>query len=296
MEIADAVEEYLLYVSVEREASTLACYRDDLKVFFETFPDKKSLSDLNTDDFDDFAVEQGMKERASSTIARRLSCLYGFYRFLSRRGYVSFSVDKITRPKGEKRIPVVLNFDEVEALLEQPNEDSPSGVRDRAMLETMYATGLRVSELCHLKLSNLNLENGLVTVTKGKGEKQRTVPIGDFAMGYLKKYLDGPRRQFLSRSKKKRNAYLFLNQNGEVIPRHYFFMQVKKYALEAGIDKNVSPHTLRHSFATHLLENGADLRAVQEMLGHAHLETTEIYTHVSERRIMDAYSKYGSRK
>jgi integrase/recombinase XerD len=165
------------------------------------------------------------------------------------------------------------------------------GIRDRAMLEVMYASGLRVSELCSLKLGEVNLINHLLTIY-GKGNKQRSVPLSSFAGDYLQKYLDGPR----ARNKGRSSEYVFLNRNGKPISRVYFFTQIKKYAKKAGIETPISPHTLRHCFATHLLENGADLRSVQEMLGHSKIATTQIYTHVSSKRIMSAYDLYSKRK
>ncbi len=166
-----------------------------------------------------------------------------------------------------------------------------AGIRDRAMLEMMYGSGLRVSELISLKVKDVNLVNGYVTVI-GKGSKQRTVPISQFALRYLSKYVNGPRK----RHEKKPSVYLFLNRQGNHLSRIYFFEQVQKYAKQIGIEAPVSPHTLRHCFATHLLERGADLRMVQEMLGHSNISTTEIYTSVSTQRIMSAYEHFAHRK
>lgn len=196
------------------------------------------------------------------------------------------------RPKVPKRLPLTLTFEEVEALLDQPKPTSFSGARDKAMLETMYATGLRVSELVGLRLNDVNFQEGIVLIRRGKGAKQRSVPISSFALEYLLLYVN----EYRANSKGRKSPYLFLNKFGNPISRQYFFLQVRKYALAAGIDKTISPHTLRHCFASHLLENGAELRVVQEMLGHTHLSTTQIYTHVSSRRIAEAYSTYAKRK
>ena len=160
------------------------------------------------------------------------------------------------------------------------------------MLELMYATGLRVSELLSLRFRNVNMQNGLITVY-GKGNKQRSVPVSSFALEFLRKYIDGPRKRV---NGSKDTDIIFLNRDGKALSRTYFFMQIKRYAEEKGIDSSVSPHTLRHCFATHLLENGASLRAVQEMLGHSNIATTQIYTEVSTKRIMSAYDLYASRK
>ncbi len=290
MDFYDAEDDYLQYLSASRGLAnkTVEDYAEDLKIFRSFFPEKKTTDDLSYFDLEDFALRLGEQDRASATIARRVSCLYNFYRFLAKRGILSFMPEKGSQVKTDRRLPVILTFDEVERLLEQPDLSKESGMRDKAMLETMYATGLRVSELCALRLSSIHADNGLITIRHGKGNKQRSVPIGEFALGYLKKYID----EFRVKNPGRRKGEVFLNLKGEPISRQYFFMQVKHYAIQAGIEKSISPHTLRHCFATHLLEGGADLRAVQEMLGHSHLETTQVYTHVSERRIMDAYSKF----
>lgn len=275
---------------------TIEAYEEDLVQFGLAFPEKKEVADLTPYDLDDFAYHLGAQGRSPSTVSRRVSCLNSFFRYLSRNGDLPFPLSEPPKIRRDKRLPVVMSYDEVESLLEQPDLSSPSGLRDKAMLETMYATGLRVSELCALKTRDLNLEKGLILVRGGKGDKQRSVPIGEFALRYLRRYLDEARPLFLARKNAEGRNLVFLNAHGAGISRQYFFLQVKRYASLAGIDKDISPHTLRHCFATHLLEGGAKLRAVQEMLGHAHLSTTEIYTHVSERRILDAYAKFSKRR
>ncbi len=274
---------------------TVEDYKEDIRLFLRHFSDLKDTDDLRPTDIEAFLESQADQEKSQATLARRQSTLIGFYRFLARRGITHFDLEDTPRIKQEKRLPVVLTFEEIEDLLDQPDLSSLSGLRDKAMLETMYATGLRVSELCALPLSAIHEEPGIIVVRHGKGNKQRTVPIGEFALGYLRDYLTQARPVFTKKSVKKPKE-TFLNAHGQPISRQYFFLAVKKYAEMAGIDKDVSPHTLRHCFATHLLEGGAELRAVQEMLGHTHLSTTEIYTHVSERRIMSAYAKYANRK
>ena len=294
MEIASAIEEYFTYLLASKGLSekTVDDYKEDFLIFLRDFPEKKTTEDLLPTDLNDFAIKEGEKERSSSTIARRLSALYNFYQFLSKRGIIPEAPDRVERPKEEKNLPVILTFEEIERLLDAPDTTKESGMRDKAMLETMYATGLRVSELCSLPLSSINFANRLIVVRHGKGNKQRTVPISPFALEWLETYIKDFRRKNKGRKKKE----VFLNLRGEPISRIYFFTQVKKYAQDAGIEASISPHTLRHCFATHLLENGAELRAVQEMLGHAHLSTTQIYTHVSTRRILEAYDRYSSRK
>ena len=197
----------------------------------------------------------------------------------------------VVTPKREKHLPSYLSVDEVETLLNAPDLKKDGEYRDKAMLEVMYASGLRVSELINLSKQDINFQQKILKI-KGKGDKQRLVPIGDFAMEYLNNYLNLVRSKNIGQTSK----YIFLNSRGQKISRQYFFKQVKKYAKRANIDKKISPHTLRHCFATHLLEAGADIRMVQEMLGHANIETTQIYTQISAKRIISAYDLYSKQK
>ena len=225
------------------------------------------------------------------TILRRISSTKNFYLFLENERIISFQIDNLDKPKGSKKLPICISVEEVEALLNQPDLSKPEGQRDRAMLEVMYSSGLRVTELISLKVKQINFARGIIKIV-GKGDKERIVPIGDYALEYLNKYLNDGRRKNINRN----SDYLFLNRYGEPVSRVYFFKQVKKYALEAGIEAEISPHTLRHCFATHMLENGAELRAVQEMLGHTNIATTQIYTNISSKRILSAYDLYSKRK
>lgn len=184
-----------------------------------------------------------------------------------------------------------MSDEEVEALFEQPDLNRYEGIRDRAMLEMMYASGMRVSELVGLKLKQVNVDLGVLRIL-GKGNKERLVPIGDYAKEHLLNYLYKARGKYDFH----KSPYVFLSRQGKGLSRQYFWKAIKKYALQAGISINVTPHTLRHSFATHLLENGADLRMVQEMLGHSNISTTQIYTHVSSKRILSAYDLFMNRK
>lgn len=292
MEINEAISEFLQYLQVEKGNSnlTLEDYREDLSLFFAFFPDKKTTDDLLPSDISDYMRKEASVGLSASTILRRLSSTRSFYSFLESEGHLSEGMPHFDGPKLGKRLPVVLSEKEVDELLSAPDMKKASGIRDRAMLETMYASGLRVSELTSLRFSSLNAEERILTIY-GKGNKQRSVPISEFALEYLEGYIKGPR----SENKGKNSPYIFLNRQGKPISRVYFFNQVKKYAAKAGIEKNISPHTLRHCFATHLLENGAELRAVQEMLGHSKIATTQIYTEVSSKRIMSAYDQYARR-
>lgn len=294
MEINESFDAFIQYLRVERGVSeiTVKNYREDFKIFLLSFPDVRATDDLNVDMLPEFVRRQDELARSSSTILRRYSLLRNYFSFLNEEDILHEEIPDVDKPKSSKRLPFVMSNEEVDELLETPDISKDNGMRDRAMLELMYATGLRVSELLSLRFRNLNMQNGLITVY-GKGNKQRSVPVSSFALEFLRKYIDGPRKRVKG---SKDTDIIFLNRDGKALSRTYFFMQVKRYAEEKGIDSSVSPHTLRHCFATHLLENGASLRAVQEMLGHSNIATTQIYTEVSTKRIMSAYDLYASRK
>lgn len=294
MEINESFDAFIQYLRVERGVSeiTVKNYREDFKIFLLSFPDVKTTDDLNVDMLPEFVRRQDELARSSSTILRRYSLLRNYFSFLNEENILHEEIPDVDKPKSSKRLPFVMSNEEVDELLEAPDISKDNGMRDRAMLELMYATGLRVSELLSLRFRNVNMQNGLITVY-GKGNKQHSVPVSSFALEFLRKYIDGPRKRVKG---SKDTDIIFLNRDGKALSRTYFFMQVKRYAEEKGIDSSVSPHTLRHCFATHLLENGASLRAVQEMLGHSNIATTQIYTEVSTKRIMSAYDLYASRK
>lgn len=294
MEINESFDAFIQYLRVERGVSeiTVKNYREDFKIFLLSFPNVRATDDLNVDMLPEFVRRQDELARSSSTILRRYSLLRNYFSFLNEENILHEEMPDVDKPKSSKRLPFVMSNEEVDELLEAPDISKDNGMRDRAMLELMYATGLRVSELLSLRFRNVNMQNGLITVY-GKGNKQRSVPVSSFALEFLRKYIDGPRKRVKG---SKDTDIIFLNRDGKALSRTYFFMQVKRYAEEKGIDSSVSPHTLRHCFATHLLENGASLRAVQEMLGHSNIATTQIYTEVSTKRIMSAYDLYASRK
>lgn len=293
MEISDAIESFQQFLLVEKGLSrqTIISYSEDLKQFFLFLSDRKYVEDLQGEDLYEFVKQQLAIGRTASTVMRRLSSVRNFYLFLKREGWYDGEIPDVAAPKKAEHLPNCLSIEEVEDLLNAPDIEKPEGLRDRAMLETMYASGLRVSELLMLERSRVNLKKAIITVY-GKGSKERKVPLGDFAIEYIQKYIEEVR----CKNPGKDTKYLFLNRYGKPISRQYFFKQIKKYALEAGIETPISPHTLRHCFATHLLENGAQLRAVQEMLGHANIATTQIYTHISTKRILSAYDLYMKRK
>ena len=287
MLLNDAIDLFTQHLLVEKGLSvlTVKSYQEDLKHFFEFYKDYQYVEDLQSDDIETFLTHELSIGMSVSTAVRRLSSSKNFYTFLKKEGYYHGEIAEVEAPKMPSRLPSVLSVEEVEALLDAPNMKTDAGIRDKAMLELMYAAGLRVSELLTLKKGNINLTKGVVKIF-GKGAKERKVPFGDFAGEFIVKYLNEVRGKYA----RSGNDYLFINKKGEPLSREYFFMQVKKYALQVGIDKHVSPHTLRHCFATHMLEGGAQLRAVQEMLGHTNIATTQIYTHVSQKRILSAYN------
>ena len=293
MEIREAISLFLQHLQVEKGVSrtTIENYKEDLKLFLEHFSDTKTTDDLMIQQIAEFIQKEGEDNKAASTILRRYSCLKNFFTFLVGEGLIEADIPEFEKPKKDKKLPLVVSNEDVEALLEAPDMTKESGQRDRAMLEVMYATGLRVSELISLQFKNVDFPGKVITVF-GKGNKQRSVPVSSFALEYLSKYIDGVRKKNPGHA----SNYLFLNKQGHPVSRIYFFKQVKHYAMAAGIDDAISPHTLRHCFATHLLENGAELRAVQEMLGHSKISTTQVYTQVSTKRIVSAYDRYSSRK
>lgn len=292
MELSDAIDLYFQYLRVEKGVSeqTIKNYTYDLREFFKAIP-KDTTEDMLPTDISDFATIQMKKELSVPTILRRISSTNNLYLFLQREGIINFVVKDFDRPKKMSRLPHTISVEEVEDLLNAPDLDKDEGFRDRTMLEVMYSSGLRVSELLSLKIKQINLEKGVIDVI-GKGNKQRKVPIGEYALDFVNEYIEKHRIH----NKGKRTGYLFLNRYGNPLSRQYFFLQIKKYAEQAGIEEDISPHTLRHCFATHMLENGAELRALQEMLGHANISTTQIYTNISTKRILNAYDLYTKHK
>lgn len=289
MDVREAGRAYLEEKVLERGISkdSYLSYEEDLKLFFQTLEDPLETEDLEPSMLLSFLEKEDRSDKASSTILRRTSSLLGFYRFLKEEGLYHKEIPFLEKPRRERPLPNTLTTEEVDALLAMPDLTKDSEMRDKAMLELMYASGLRVSELLSLTFRNFDFSSRLIHV-KGKGGKERIVPYSAFADDYLQKYIDGPRK----RNPGAKDPHLFLNREGKPLSRIYFWKAVKRYGEAAGIDKPLSPHSLRHSFATHLLENGAALRNVQELLGHSKITTTEIYTEVSSARILGAYDLY----
>lgn len=292
MEISNAVELFLQHLRVEKGLSndTILSYSYDINEFFKEFP-YKDTEEIQPTDIGDFIRIQSKNEKSTATIQRRLSSLKNFYLFLEKEDYIHVPMSDVEVPKGVKHLPSILSVEQVERLLEAPDLEKPEGQRDRAMLELMYASGLRVSELLSLEMKNISIKRGIITII-GKGSKQRKVPFGEFAKEYLVNYLEHGRKK----NPGSRSDIVFLNRYGDSVSRQYFFLQVKKYAEMVGIKEDISPHTLRHCFATHLLEGNADIRTVQTMLGHSNIATTQIYLNISTRRILEAYDLYSRRK
>ncbi|MHB0885102.1 MAG: site-specific tyrosine recombinase XerD [Bacillota bacterium] len=286
------IGDFIDYLSVERglALNTLESYGRDLRQYSD-FLDKGRFSEIEQATratIISYLLHLEKQGKATATIARRLAALKSFYQFLVREKILDRDpTANLESPKLEKRLPRVLSVKEVDQLLRQPNPVTPSGLRDRAMLELLYATGIRVSELVNLNLVDINLEMGYVRCT-GKGSKERIVPLGSVAQRSVQEFLQRGRPRLV---KSADEQALFVNHHGRRLTRQGFWKIVKKYAADARIDKEITPHTLRHSFATHLLENGADLRSVQEMLGHADISTTQIYTHITKGRLKEVYAK-----
>ncbi len=293
MDLKEARYRYEQYLVVEKGLSqaTVKNYQLDLTLFFNTFANYSDTNQLSVVDITDFMKIQSQAGKSSRTINRRLSVIRQFYLFLEREHIISLHLPKIPAPKSASFLPSYLTEEKVEQLLDAPNIEKDDELRDKAMLEVMYASGLRVSELLSLHRGQINFEKGLITIY-GKGNKERRVPIGEFALEFVKEYMMTSREK----NRGRQSRFLFLNKFGQPISRQYFFMQIRKYAKRAEINEHISPHTLRHSFATHLLDHGAELRAVQEMLGHTNIATTQIYTHVSQKRIRSAFDLYSKRK
>jgi integrase/recombinase XerC len=267
---------------------TIRSYRADLTHFFSFLESRqKDVSPLEIRGY--LGTLFGRYKR--TTIARKLSAIRSFFTFLERRGvWESNPAREITAPKLEKNIPEYLTVDEVFRLLERPAQETSEGVRDLAILELLYSCGIRVSEMDGLNVSSIDFDERLVQVT-GKGNKERVVPVGRQALEAVEQYLDTSGSLRAGRGKDTRDGPLFLNQRGGRLTSRTIHRIVKKYALECGLSPEISPHSMRHTFATHMLDGGADLRSVQELLGHESLSTTQRYTHVTLDRLMEVYDK-----
>jgi integrase/recombinase XerD len=289
----EQITEYLHYLNIERglSANTRKSYERDLEQYL-AFLKEQNITDWQQVDrymVISYLEEMNNQKKAAATITRTISALRRFHQFLRQERLTDHDpMQHIDTPKKAQKLPSTLTLAEVEKIIEAPDTSKLLGIRDRAILEVMYATGMRVSELVGLKLGDLHLSLGLVQ-TIGKGDKERIIPLGDHAIRWLERYLDEVRPLLV---KNDSETHLFVNNHGTGLSRQGIWKNLKQIVREAGVHKTVTPHTLRHSFATHLLENGADLRTVQELLGHADISTTQIYTHITKKRMTDVYKQH----
>ena len=294
-EVDNAIVDYLHYIRIERGLSdnTIKSYHQDL-VRFGKYLNVEKLTLPQVDHIVILAWLNQLRQegKSNSSVIHMVTSLRKFFGYLTQEKIVAHNpMSDVRPPKKAEHLPAVLTVEEIDQLLQVAVEDTTLGIRNRTLLEVMYATGLRVSELVNLKMSDLHLELGLIQ-TIGKGDKERIIPIGEVAIDWLQRYFKTSRIALL---KENESPYVFLNDRGHQITRQGIWKIIKKLVLNAGITKDVSPHTLRHSFATHILENGADLRIVQELLGHADISTTQIYTHISKKRLSEVYDEYHPR-
>ena len=290
----DKLNLFFEYLTVELglASNTRLAYERDLRLFKEALglKDNDALATVSREQVIRYMTGLKNKGLAAATIARKLAAIKSFYRFMTAEGYLEIDPAEVVEAgtKGIK-LPKVLNQEEVLKLLEQPDLRTDEGYRDRTMLEVLYATGMRVSELLGLPVSGVNLQMKYI-IAFGKGSKERLIPIGSIAVEYLDKYLNVVRPKLLH-TKNPNVKNLFLSMSGNEMTRQRFWQIIRGYGHQAGLNKELTPHMLRHSFATHLLDNGADLRSVQELLGHSDISTTQIYTHLTNKRLRDIYEK-----
>ena len=291
------LKEYLGVLKLEKNLSenTLQAYANDTQKFLEFISKKKvnDLNDVSSNLLGEFFNEQKKQNLSSITLARYMSALKGFFKYCHKCQYIQVNpTDTIFSVKISRGLPTVLTFEEVEKILNSPKTNTTLGLRDKAILEIMYSSGLRVSELLNMKVGDLLLDEEVIRVT-GKGSKMRIVPIGGSAIEWVTNYLVHSRP--LLEKRELSHAYIFLNSRGKQLSRMGIWKIVNKYAEQTDIIKDVHPHTFRHSFATHLLEGGADLRAVQEMLGHSDISTTQIYTHIDREYVKQMHKDFHPR-
>jgi len=290
------LDQFLHYLTVEKglSANTVEAYGHDLDRFLGYLKERgiEDLAKVGKFDVRAFLLTLKKKDLSTRTLARNVVAIRMFFRFLIQEGILEANpVEELESPRLARTLPEILTLGEVERLLEQPDLRTPLGVRDRAMLEMLYAAGMRVSELIKLPLNQVNLEGGYVLLY-GKGSKERVVPIGKEALKWVTLYLKTVRGRL---TRGKESPFLFVNRSGKSMSRQRFWQSLKACGLKAGIRKKIAPHLLRHSFASHLLEGGADLRSVQMMLGHSDISTTQIYTHVTGEKLKKTHQRHHPR-
>lgn len=286
------IKEFIYFLDIERglAKNTLESYARDLRYFFSFLKQSgtNGIQEITRNDIINYLLYLKNKKRAASTISRNIASIRSFNQFLLKEQVISKDPSSnLESPRQEKKLPQILSVSEVDLLLSQPNLSEKTGIRDKAMLEVLYATGIRVSELISLNITDVNMETGYIRC-RGKGNKERIVPLGKIAIKSTSIYLNKSRTKLV---KNDIEEALFLNCHGKRLTRQGFWKIIKKYSQQAKLNRKITPHTLRHSFATHLLDNGADLRSVQEMLGHADISTTQIYTHISRKKLKGVYEK-----
>jgi len=296
--MTDALKDYLHFLQVERQLAknTLTSYERDLKLYIHDLSKRQQLTSLNeVERIQILAHLQILKTSgmSSRTMARHISSIRSFHQFLLReRISTTDPTVHLEMPQLEKTLPKILSIEEIEELLATPDTTKPQGLRDKAMLEVLYASGMRISECISLSLEDVHITMGFVRCF-GKGGKERIIPLGRTAIAACDEYLREGRPKLIKAN--HRTDVIFINQRGKPLTRQGVWKLMKEHAAKATIKNEITPHTLRHSFATHLIENGADLRAVQEMLGHADISTTQIYTHVSKTRLKEVYKQFHPR-
>lgn len=279
----EEIENFLIYLATEKGDSkkTLEAYKKDLQQFFDYFS-SKNKKEITLEDFSEYLIYLNDKKYKRTSIIRKSTAIKTFLKFLKNENKTSIVISEIKIPKKERKLPDILTISEVSLLFSAPDIKTYKGLLDLVMIEMCYYCGLRVSELCNLKIEDINF-TALHLKVLGKGSKERIVPFSEELASYLTLYLH--------QREKIVNPFVFVHQNGKRVSRQYLFLEIKKYALKKGIKKNIHPHLFRHTFATNLLENGANLRQVQALLGHKNIETTEIYTHVSKKKEREIYDK-----
>ena len=289
------IDQFCDYVSFKNnlKQNTIIAYKSDLKIFLSWISNNNNkFSDVDRVVINNYLASRLDSGVSVSTIQRIITCIKSFYLFLYENNFIqSNPAQLIDNPKKRRKLPIIISENEIEALLSCPNTDTISGMRDKCILELLYSSGLRISELLNIKVNQITHDKSFLKI-KGKGGKERLVPIGSSAMSSLLTYIDTYRCNIKNIDNVE---MLFIKETGAVISRQECWKMIKKYALASNINKKISPHNLRHAFATHLLNNGADLRTVQMLLGHASLSTTQIYTHIAKDRLVKFHQKYHPR-
>lgn len=291
-------DDYIVFLKIEKglSANTVSSYRRDIEQYIAYLDENEIQSWEGIDRYLLLAFfnDQKKMKKADNTIIRMFSSIRKFHQYLKQEGYTQEDpMLYVKTPKKADTLPKIVSMQQIDQLLQTPDTTKPLGIRDRAILEVMYATGLRITELIELTTNDIHLSMKLIQIV-GKGNKERLIPIGDMGCKWLEYYMTTTRPKLLEKAKQE-TAVIFLNSRGSPLSRQGVWKNIKKLAQKAGLKKSITPHTLRHSFATHLLENGADLRVVQELLGHANVSTTQIYTHITKHRLKDVYTTYHPR-